>query len=412
MKKILIITFYFPPLSGGASLRMWRFCKSLANKLEIEVLTIKSPKRSNEIDFNLLSKIKNIKIHRTNRFKLNKVWRFISKLKINPRIFMPEANFGWVLHAIREGNKILKKSRFDYLLGVYPTFSSMLVSYKLSKFNKIPLIIDLHDLFYDTLKHDLPISLYRHFYSHLEGKILSHASIVSVITPNFREIITEKHKLPREKFVIVPNTVDLKEFKSIKSSKKQEFIISYVGFIEEYHLEGIILLIEALNLLKKEFINYNIKFRLIGHIKPRMKKKILEMDTFKVTEILGFVNKNKSNLFMMESDILYLTLSPYHRYMLELRTTIPSKLIEYIGCGKPILAYLPKGTSQQLITENNLGLVLTKFNSIDLSILIRQLFENEELRNSLSENALKLAQKYDSKVIYEEFFRKTIIGNK
>ncbi|NVM54665.1 MAG: glycosyltransferase family 4 protein [Candidatus Helarchaeota archaeon] len=391
---------------------MWRLCKSLEDELKIEVLTTKSLRKSifriRRIDSTLLSKIQRIKIHRMRIFRLDFLYKIISWLKINPRFIIPEYSFGWLMPSIKKGRKILKNSRFDYILGVYPNLTSMLSSYILSKITKTPLIIDLHDLFYDCYEKDLPAPKYKKFYLNLERKILSHASMISVITQQVKKLLIIKHQLTPENIVVIPNNVDLNEFKSIKINQKQEFVISYVGNLTDYHLEGILLLINAINKLKKENSEFNLKFQIVGPLIDKIKKKISEIDEYNLIKTFGFVNKSKSNSITMNSDILYLTLSPTHKYALEMRSTIPSKLFEYISCGKPILAYLPKGSAQKLITENNLGFVLTEYDIDKLANLILELYNNSSLYDKFSKNSLELAKKYDAKIIYNLFFKKIL----
>jgi glycosyltransferase involved in cell wall biosynthesis len=109
---------------------------------------------------------------------------------------------------------------------------------------------------------------------------------------------------------------------------------------------------------------------------------------------------------MINSDALFLTLSPSHKFAIEMRSTNPSKLFEYIGCGKPILAYLPRGSTQILITENNLGFVLTKYQTGEMAKFIKELMNNESLRENFSKNALILAKKFDSKLVYQTFLKR------
>jgi len=397
-----VITSSFPPISGGASLRMWRFCKSLQNNLKIEVLTKSIQSLSDPLDLSILSKIERVKVHRANIYPIGKIMAFMPWLKL----FFPADSFENLIPFIRNGRKILKKSNFDYILGVYPTFTSLFSSFILSKFMRIPLIIDMHDLFYDSYKHTLHTILQKKIYLKLERRVLYHASLISVVTKEFKMILNNLHGIKQEKFLIIPNNVDLDEFKSIKIVQKEDFIISHVGFLADYHLEGVYLLIKAINKIKKEDMNSRIKFRLVGPLTQGLKEKLNKIDEFNIVEYYNFVKKNEANSLMINSDALFLTLSPSHKFAIEMRSTNPSKLFEYIGCGKPILAYLPRGSTQILITENNLGFVLTKYQPGEMAKFIKELMNNESLRENFSKNALILAKKFDSKLVYQTFLKR------
>ena len=106
---------------------------------------------------------------------------------------------------------------------------------------------------------------------------------------------------------------------------------------------------------------------------------------------------------MMDSDVLFLTLSPRHKYALEMRSTIPSKLYEYLCCKKPVLAYLPAGSSEKFITENNLGFVITKYDVEGLANSILELIRNKNRYDEFSKNAQAVAKAYNSETIYKQF---------
>ena len=84
-----MITSSFPPISGGASLRMWRFCKSLQNNLKIEVLTKSIQSLSDPLDLSILSKIERVKVHRANIYPIGKIMAFMPWLKL----FFPADSF-------------------------------------------------------------------------------------------------------------------------------------------------------------------------------------------------------------------------------------------------------------------------------------------------------------------------------
>lgn len=399
MKKILLVSGSFPPISGGASLRMWRFCKSLMNDLKIEVLTINRPSLNYIKDDSLLKPIKNLIIHRVNISKLSRLWGSLPFLRsIYPINYLPN-----LISLIILGKSILTKSKFDFIFGVYPTSTSLLASFILSKIAKIPLVLDMHDLFFDVIKYRLKVPFQKRFYLRLEKTILSQAFFISIVTKEFKDIYAQRYKIPQKKLTIIPNNVDLDEFKLVKVHQKPDFVISYLGILADYHEEGIYLLIRALNKLKNERKNFKIKFQLVGPLRAQVKEKISKIDKYEVTERIGFVNKSKANFIMKNSDILYLILTPTHKFALEMRSTNPSKLFEYIGCGKPILAYLPKGSTQKLIDENELGYVLTKYSVENLANIVSELYTNKDLRDKFSKNALRLAKKFDSKVVYKKF---------
>ncbi len=409
MKKALLVSYYFPPLSGGASLRMWRCCKALQNDLDIEVLSIKHPEQYAISDETLLLPIKDLQIHRTRIIKFNKLWDLLSKLKINGRYLAPDPYIGWILPSLRKGLKILRGGRFDFILAVYPIATSLISGYLLSKISNLPLVVDFHDLFYEVIEKHLRTPWHKRFYFNLERRILKHASLICVVTAEVKKYTIQKHQIPAQKIMILPNNVDLGEFKIVKPQNKQEFVISYLGDLADYHLDGIYLLIEAINKAISVDPQLKIKFKIVGSnfpLKDPIAQKIKALDKNRIVELCGFVNKAEANSIMKRSDVLYVTLSPTSKYKLELMYTNPSKLLEYIACGKPVLAYLPQGSTQALIETHKIGYVTTSYDISFLAEKIKDLYNNTTNYATLSRNSLKLAKRFDSNLLYQDFLKR------
>ena len=162
MKKLLYISYNFPPAGGSRVRRTLKFVKYLKDFgwLPI-VMTVKRPAVP-EYDLSLMEEIpKGIKVIRTKSFdfsritKLSKdirksVFKKKSKLritlmtvveKIKWSIFVPDVRIGWIPFAVRKGLEIIEKEDIDAIFVSGEPFSSFFSGIFLKKRTGKPFFI-------------------------------------------------------------------------------------------------------------------------------------------------------------------------------------------------------------------------------------------------------------------------------
>jgi len=159
-KKILMITYAFPPRGGGGVQRNVKFLKYLARLgWETSVLTVRETQfyvydstlldeldsktqiyRAGSCDpHRVFSKLQNI----LQKSKSNSSNQSISKIddgawhvgfyrKLRDILLLPDVYGGWIPFAISLGKRIIKKKRPDILFGSFPGPSNAFVTYALS----------------------------------------------------------------------------------------------------------------------------------------------------------------------------------------------------------------------------------------------------------------------------------------
>ena len=171
MKKVLIITYYWPP-SGGSGVQRWMyFAKYLPNfGVEPFVLTVNPVFASYKfIDESFLKKTESIRVFKTASSEPFNIYsKLIGKSKMeaipqgfagesNPGIlqkfsrfvrgnfFIPDARKGWVKFAFNEAEKIIVREKIDLIITTGPPHSSHLIGLRLKKKFDIKWIADLRD---------------------------------------------------------------------------------------------------------------------------------------------------------------------------------------------------------------------------------------------------------------------------
>ncbi|MDQ3019947.1 MAG: glycosyltransferase [Bacteroidota bacterium] len=377
MKKILVITYYWPP-SGGSGVQRWMyFCQYLPEfGIEPYIITVDEKKASYKfIDKTFESKVKNLKVYRTNTFELLKFYSKIigggeqkniplgfsgeekpntfQKISryIRGNFFIPDARIGWNKFALAEAKKIITENGIDTVITTGPPHSTHLMGLNLKKLLNIKWIADFRDPWTEIYYNKL---LYRNNFSikkdiALEYRVLNEANLVLTIGPSMREHLQQRLKKDNEKFYFIYNGYDLEAFKEIKQIKdKKKFTICHIGILSES--QPISTFIDA---LKKAFSETNemkkyVKLQFVGRVSPSIITEIKDNLPGIEVELVEYLPHKKSLEYMTNADLLFNSLAEMENSKL----LISGKLMEYIATGNPILCLgHPEGDAAKLLEE-------------------------------------------------------------
>ncbi len=240
-----------------------------------------------------------------------------------------------------------KKEQYDL---VYSSSSRLMMSVLgawISRRKKIPLYLDMRDLFVDTIKDVLPrkITLVAMpVFSLLEKWSIRRASRVNVVSGGFLPYF-EKH-FPGLELSQFTNGID-KEFMDAAPTKKMALgksvpEVLYAGNMGEG--QG---LHHIVPLLAKRFEG-KLTFRLVGAggRLTQLKTAVAEANCKNVT-IQAPVSREELVELYREADILFLHLNDFEAF----EKVLPSKIFEYGALGKPIWAGVG-GFSAEFIKVN------------------------------------------------------------
>ena len=360
--KALIITRYFPPSAGGASMVMYNLCKYLPS----ENFCIISARRGDYgvVDDNFYLNCNIIRMH----------W-----IEIIDTIKIPIFLLIYTLYLILfKGIILIKKEKINCILGVYPSFCGILSAYILHKITRKPLIVYMHDLFSESLTDKSHMSnLERKFWSSIEQKIFLSASKIFVPTERFRK---HYEKRGMENVVVFPHSIDPKETKTFDVDNEKLKIV-FTGEVYHAHEDSVRKFIEA----TKYISDIDVVFATPSNL-----------DYLQEVSV-GFLSRDKCIDLQRSADVLFLPLAFDSPYPKEIMAVLPSKTLEYLAAGKPILAVVPKGSYvEEFIEENDVGIVVNELSQDKIIDAINKL-KDEKLRKKFSNNALECVKKFDAK---------------
>lgn len=210
-----------------------------------------------------------------------------------------------------------------------------------------------------------------------------------VIVPN-EAMAEEFFKRRRRSPVIVRNPVAPEAFSSTEQpwpSVPGRFRIVYTGSVYHAQSDAFINLLGALD----EMQDWSL------HIYTSQSEARLAAYGIKGPKVVRHEHVDLVGSYAQQraADVLFLPLAFRSTIQDVLRTSAPMKMGEYLASGRPILAHAPADTFvARNIRQHRAGFVVDTPDSHSLAAVLRELSWNSELRQSLSANAVRLAEGY------------------
>jgi glycosyltransferase involved in cell wall biosynthesis len=376
-KKVLIITYYWPP-SGGAGVQRWlKLAKYLPGyNICPYVITVRPDHATYPVlDPSLEDEIlPDIPVYRTKSREIYALYKFLIKKKdvpyggfvnqttaglkeklsiwIRGNFFIPDPRKGWNKFARKKALEIIKKETISVIITTSPPHSTQLIGLYLKKKTHLPWIADFRDPWTDIYYYkDLmlnKLALNRNL--HLEHKVLESADKLIVVSNHMKKLLSNKSAhLNPDKFNIIPNGYDLSDFIMKDQKKEKQFIISYTGTLtEQYNIEGFLTAIKSV----MDHDKIQLRIRFIGSFSPSVIQMIKRKKLSGIFEIHDHVNHNQSIDFLLRSTVLFLAIPDSENN----EGIVTGKLFEYLACRKVILMVGPKQSdAARIIKECNCG---------------------------------------------------------
>lgn len=365
MKKVLVITYYWPP-SGGAGVQRWvKFIKYFKNQnIDPYIISVDPDFASYPvIDKSLINDIpENTNVYLTKTNEPYSIYKkinnnqtpyagfanegrpnFLQKIArfIRGNFFIPDSRKGWNDFAYKKAVKLLEKENIDTVITTSPPHSTQLIGLKLKETLNIKWIADLRDPWTDIYyyKSMLHTKWAKRKDLNYEKGVIEKSDKIVVVSDSIKQLLINKSNLIQEsKIHVIPNGFDEEDFSVSSTNKNNKFLLSYVGTItKDYPLDSI----------KKSITNLNINLEFTGKADHPTKHLL--------NEIAGFNNhvKHKESInLLLASDMLLLVIPKIANN----KGILTGKLFEYLGARKPILCIGPTdGDAAKIIQECKAG---------------------------------------------------------
>jgi len=414
-KKILIITYYWPPAGGPGVQRWLKFAKYLPESGWNPVIYTPENPSYPLLDESLLKDIpQNLEIIKTKiwepyqlaeklnksnkKFKAgqfdvgkNQSWKSRLSIWVRGNFFIPDARVFWVKPSIKFLEQYLKENKIDVVVTSGPPHSLHMIGLGLKKkFPNLKWIADFRDPWTE-------ISYYKHLkltknsdrkHRQLESAVFKNADIT--LATSYTD--AENFRKSGANAICITNGFDESDASSptvaTDEKKQKTFTLSYIGVLEQLrNPENFWKILAELVKENKEFAdNFTLKFA--GRIDDKILQSIENSNLKNHILNLGYISHDKAVEEMVNSNLLLITNFPNKSS----KGIIPGKIFEYLATGKQIISFGPNDADvARILTETAAG---KHFSYEDSNVIKDFILEKFELwkKGSLLENTQNIEQ--------------------
>ena len=388
-KKVLIISYYWPP-SGGPGVQRWlKFVKYLPEFNIEPILFI--PKNANYplLDKSLSDDVnKDLKVI---QFPITEISGFLPKFKflnsvrsgniskphnqsllqkiiffIRGNLFIPDMKIFWKSSSVNFLSDYLPKNNIDTIITTGPPHSVHLIGLELKRKLNINWISDFRDpwvkLNYLNRFHLLPFSRKSHI--SLRNKVLINSNAVIVTSERlkdlFSNITSNIYKITNGfDYIIKENNLDNK------------FSISHIGSL--YPERNPKFLWDSLEELFEGSFKKDLQINFIGNTSEKIKKELSRRKFHNHVRFYDYVDYNRALELMCSSQALL---------MIEVNDeessyAIPGKLFDYLNSKRPIISIGPNISEvSEILNNTNSGRFFNYHDKRNLKLYINQLYKS------------------------------------
>ena len=424
-KKVLIVSYYWPPAGGPGVQRWLKFVKYLP-QFDIEPIVVipenvTYPIVDNEWDE---TKESSPELIRVPIFEPNQIFKFFSRKKANQlsagmlsanpglfekillylrgNLFIPDARKYWKNKVVKTIDAYLKKNpEIDTLITTGPPHSVHLIGLALKNKTSLRWIADFRDP-WTTISYHRYLRLSKRSkqkHKKLEEQVLNSCDDLIVTSPKTK---SNFEKITNKPIHLITNGYD---FDNPKLKPNPEvFKMSHVGSL--LRDRNPFLLWEVLSDLITENKDFCACFELhfYGKQANNFKEIIAHYKLDSIVHFQGYVPHQEAIELMSSSQVLLL---------IEINSEqtseiIPGKLFEYLGVNRPVLALGPENWSAgELITALKAGSYFSYSQKDELKAYLIEAFN--QFKNNTLDLALNKSEQFHRKKLTQDLA--TIIVN-
>lgn len=378
-RKVLIITYYWPP-SGGSGVQRWlKFVKYLHRSgwepivftPENPSFTLQDPSLANDVPasvevlrlpiwepyelFQRLAKLTGkkqlaptdlISSGRKTLFQKFSSW-------VRGNLFIPDARVFWVKPASTFLRDFIRHNQIDKIITTGPPHSIHLIGLKLKKENPaLQWVADFRDPWseWDLLDTLSLTSFARKRHRVLEQRVLRAANRVVTIAPFH---VKRFQQLGKRAVDLITNGFDEEDFAKVVKIRTLQFTIRHIGLVDELRDPRPVMQAIAKIGASDPSILARIRIEFIGSVNSVFREWVDEHPVLReVTHFVSYMPHDALVKLFGSTDLQLLVLA--HTAIAP--GNLPGKFFEYLASGNPILTIGPgEGDAGEILRETGVG---------------------------------------------------------
>ena len=366
MKRILFITYYWPPSGGAGVQRGLKFVKYLPEfGVEPVVLTVDPDQASYpSIDASLMAEVaKEVRVIRTKSFEPLRILGAVAGKKAVPHAgfagakreglmqramrwvrgnwMIPDARRGWVRYAVEAAADVIAREKIGTIIISSPPHSSQLIGLELKKrFPTLHWIADLRDPWTDIYfaKELMKGPRAERLDALWEARVMNEADAVVVVGPSMKKSFAARYgEEVGKKITVIPNGFDRMDVERIgkPSTGGDGFRITYVGTMAgSYDPRAFFSAVSAV----RSGGHTAIELRFVGSVSAEVKALAIGEGVDDICTWIAPVPHDEALQEMAAANMLLLVIPSGEGE----ERILTGKLFEYLAMNKPILGLGPK----------------------------------------------------------------------
>lgn len=379
MRKVLIITYYWPP-SGGSGVQRWlKFAKYLPQYgWQPVIYTPENPDFAIEDSSLLQDVVPETEVLKTRIWEPYEIYKALTgkkgqkinvayaakgkksglmhkiALALRGNLLIPDPRCFWIRPSVQFLSSYLKEHPVDAVITTGPPHSMHIIGQKLHKKFQLPWIADFRDPWtnIDFYKELNLTKLADKIHHAKEQQIISQADCVVSVTPTWCDEFASKNP---KKIALVHNGYDEADVAGHGVVIDEEFSLVHIGSINAARNPNV--LWTALRELVAENAEMasRIKIKLVGNIEEVVYADIAAHNLEAYVETVGYLSHKDAVAFQQKAQILLLLINNTPNA----NGILTGKLYEYMASGRPTLAIGPTGSDiARVLQETGSGCIV------------------------------------------------------
>ncbi len=411
MKKVLILTYYWPP-SGGAGVQRWlKFVKYLQEYNWEPIVYTAENGEMPEIDQSLEKDVpKNIRILKTPIWEPYSAYKaligqkkdqkinaaFLNEKKkqgimakfavwVRGNFFIPDARKFWIKPSIKYLNTYLEKNRIDAIISSGPPHSMHLIAKGLKqKHPHIKWIADFRDPWTNIdFYKDLRLSSWAdNKHKRLEKEVLNECDSVISVGHLMSDELATLIGTQKEKFHTITNGYDEEDLSKTKLEKDKKFSIAHIGTLVKSRNPKALWKVLSELVKEDEAFKNALEIKLVGKLDIAVKESIEEHGLSSYVNKIDYLPHDKVIAEQQRSrvNLLLVNQTP------NAKSILTGKFFEYLSAGAPILAIGPTdGEVAKILNETKAGKISDFNDTHSLKENVYEQFKDQHLTRNEEE---------------------------
>jgi len=415
--KILVITYYWPPLGGSGVQRWLKFVKFLPSfgwepavyTPENPAFDVRDPSLEKDVSpelqvvrtpiwepYELFSKLTGAKKKKTSAADLiaaekpSLTKRIFSWIRGN--VFIPDPRMFWIRPSVRYLSRFIQENDIKRIVTTGPPHSMHLIGLALKKkFPDLFWVVDFRDPWteWDLLETFQMTKWAKQRHARLERAVLQQADVVLTISPTYVE---QLQRISGRAVNLITNGFDPGDFQAIQHTRTERFTIRHIGTADELRDPRPFMSALKSVLLENPEMAAMLRVEFIGNVNAAFKQWIKSDSVLDaVTMFISHMKHQELMKVYGETDLLLLVLA----HSSNAQGNIPGKLFEYLASGIPIMALGKSGgDSDVILRESGCGQAFERSQLGEMSTEIKRHFLTwKDRKQVLETNVDKFSRK-------------------